>query len=246
MFRCLACGTSFPTYAPVCSWCWAGHSLVLAPERPRAAFDGEPELLTARELAKTTYQSFDVPAYPGLVLKRGALVVLVGKRGSGKSTMAARMLDSIPAQTLLVSVEEPAGPSVAARLARIGAHDDRMLVCSRATVDQLVGIVRKHKVAAIGVDSAQRALFEARDLRHLLVALPTVATVVAVSQVNRDGDVRGGEELAHECDVLIEVEDLHWKISKSRYQPEGEGAVLASPQSSTPQQEADHGGSVSP
>ncbi len=221
LYRCLACGARFPSHAPVCSWCWQGHSLVMAPDRQRAAIDAEPEMMTAKDLARTTYVSVDVPAYPDLVLKRGAMVVLVGPGGAGKSTMAARMLDSMQTTTLLLSVEEPAGPSVADRLARIGARDERMLVCSRASVDQVVGIVRKRSVAAIGIDSVQRASYEARELRHMLITIPALAFIVAVSQVNRDGDVRGGEELAHECDVLVEVQAMRWAIRKSRYQPTG-------------------------
>jgi hypothetical protein len=41
-------------------------------------------------------------------------------------------------------------------------------VCSRASVDQIAAIVRQRKVVALGVDSVQRAMFEARDLRHLV------------------------------------------------------------------------------
>ena len=61
-----------------------------------------------------------------------------------------------------------------------------------------------------------------------LLTLPSLSLLVAVSQINRDGDVRGGEELAHECDVLVEVTDLTWTVRKSRYQPAGaHGPVLA-------------------
>src|SRR5260370_423844 len=83
---------------------------------------------------------------------------------------------------------------------RAAGRDENVLVCSRATVDQVVEVVRKRKVLALGVDSVQRAMFEPRDLRHLLLTLPSLACIIGVSQVNRDGDVRGGEELAHEAD----------------------------------------------
>lgn len=239
MYQCLQCGSRFAVYTPACSWCWAAHSLTLVPERARAAVDSEVELTTARDLARTQWQDAGLPAYPGLELRRGALVVVLGAAGSGKSTFAARGLDSLQAPSLLVSVEEPAGPSLAARLARVGAKDDHLLVCSRASVDQIAAIVRQRKVVALGVDSVQRAMFEARDLRHLLQVLPSLSILIAVSQVNRDGDVRGGEELAHEADVVIEIADFRWTVRKSRYQPAASGAVLPAPPVPTPS-EATH------
>jgi predicted ATP-dependent serine protease len=229
MYRCLVCGSRFPHHVPICSYCWASHSLALQPERARAAIDHEVELVSARELARTRWADAGIPAYSGLELRRGALVVVFGAAGSGKSTFAARALDSLGAPSLLVSVEEPAGPSLADRLARVGAKDDRLMVCSRATTDQIAAIVRQRKVVALGVDSVQRAMYEARELRHLLTVLPSLALVLAVSQVNRDGDVRGGEELAHEADVVIELDALRWTVRKSRYQPaDASGDVLAS------------------
>jgi predicted ATP-dependent serine protease len=174
-----------------------------------------------------------LPVYPTLALRRGALVVVFGSAGGGKSTFAARGLDSLQAPSLLVSVEEPAGPSLAERLARVGAKDERMLVCSRATVDQIAAIVRQRNVVALAIDSVQRAMFEARDLRHLLQVLPSLAVVIAISQINRDGDVRGGEELAHEADVVVEIAALTWTVRKSRYQPSGASGSVLSAQSPT-------------
>src|SRR5690242_1883554 len=120
MYRCLVCASVFAAYVPVCSYCWEAHSLVLSPQRARAAVDGEVELTTARELARAQYQDVNLAAYPSLELRRGALVVLLGPRGSGKSTFVLRALDSLSAPTLLLSVEEPCGPSLQARASRVG------------------------------------------------------------------------------------------------------------------------------
>lgn len=227
LYRCTECGSYFPAHAPLCSWCLCAHSLVLTPERRRAAHDAEVELTSARDLARATWQSVELPVYPSLALRRGALVVLVGPAGAGKSTMMTRGLDSTGAPALLVSIEEPAGPSLADRLARVGAKRPDLYVCSRGSVDQIAGLIKANKIAWLGVDSAQRAMFEARDLRHLLLTLPSLVGILVTSQINRGGDVRGGEELAHEADVRVEVEAMRWRVSKSRYQPEGtEGDVL--------------------
>jgi hypothetical protein len=234
LYRCSDCGSFYPVYAPTCSWCLASHTFVLAPERKRAAHDGEIELTSARDLAKATWQTTSLPAYPDLALRRGALVVLVGPAGAGKSTMMTRGLDSTGAPALLVSVEEPAGPSLAERLARVGCKRDDLYVCSRGSVDQIAGLVKQNKICWLGIDSAQRAMFEARDLRHLLLTLPSLLGIVCTSQINRQHEPRGGEELGHEADVLVECEAMTWRVTKSRYQPAGTGGDVLPPMRSTP------------
>jgi predicted ATP-dependent serine protease len=202
------------------------HLIVLEGERPRAEVDHLPELVSARALSRQHWSSVEVAGYPSLKLCKGALVVLFGRPGSGKSSMLARAIDTIRGPGIVASLEEPSGPSISARMDRLHVRRDDLWIVSRATVDQLAEIVRGRKVVALGIDSIQRSAFAARELRHLLLTLPSLAALFAVSQVNRDGDVRGGEELAHECDVLIEVEDLKWRVVKSRYQAEGSGEVL--------------------
>ncbi len=220
-------------HTPLCSHCFTSHALALEADRPRAAIDGEVELTSARDLARLTWQGVEIPAY-SFGVRRGALVVVVGPPNAGKSTWAVRALDSMRGEALLVSVEEPGGPSLALRLARVGAKRDDLLVCSRGSVDQIASIIRERKVVAVAIDSVQRAMFEARDLRHLLLTLPSLAVLFATSQVTKTGDIRGSEELRHEADVVLEVEAMRWTVSKSRYeQIGGSGEVL-------PREETDH------
>jgi len=235
LFRCISCAAYWPQHWPTCARCWSHGSIIPWSERPRAAVDREIELVSARDLSRAIWQEVQLPAYRRIELRRGAFVVLVGPPGSGKSTMVVRALDSLDAATLLLSIEEPAGPSLAERFARAGARDDRLLICSRGTVDEIAETIRKHHIVALGVDSVQRAMFEARELRHLLRVLPSLAVIFAVSQINRDGNVRGGTELTHEADVVVELEGMKWLVDKSRYQPRGlRGDVLPPPDEDAP------------
>lgn len=227
MYRCLACSARFESHYTVCNACFCSHSLVAEGVRPRAEVDGEMELVDATTLARATWQRIDVPAYPSIELRRGALVVLFGPPGAGKSSMLARALDTLNGPALLVSVEEPAGPSLAMRLGRLGVKRNDLYVAGRATVDQIASFARERRLLGLGIDSVQRGAFEPRDLRHLLLTLPHLATMLVSSQVNKQGDLRGSEELRHEADVVIEVSALRWAIVKSRYQMVGaNGAVL--------------------
>jgi predicted ATP-dependent serine protease len=238
MFRCLACSAVFAAHFPLCTSCFTSHSLLAIGSRPGAALDGEIELTDARTLSRAVWQAESLPAYPSVALKRGALVVVVGRPGCGKSTMTARALDSIRGPVLLVSIEEPGGPSLAIRLARLGAKREDLHIASRATVDQLAAIIREKKVVALAIDSVQRSTFEPRELRHILLTLPSLGVLLAVSQVTKSGDIRGTEELRHEADVVLELEEMTWTVTKSRYQEPGvSGPVLRQPQ---PQEETAH------
>jgi len=209
---------------------------MLEPTIAHAESDGEVELVTGRQLARLTYADVDCKAFPELKLKRGALVTVFGRSGAGKSTLVTRAIDSIPGTALLLSIEEPGGPTLAARNVRIGATREDLLICSRASVDQLVGLCRKHKVASLAIDSFQRASFSPRDLRHILSTIPSIEVLFVTSQINAANELRGGHELAHESDCVIEVRDLVWTVAtKSRYAPVGTtGPVLNEKKDVTP------------
>jgi hypothetical protein len=129
----------------------------------------------------------------------------------------------------LLSLEEPPGPSLGDRLLRVGVRRDDYGVVGRASVDQVVALLRRSRAVALGIDSVQRSMFTPREVRHLLNVIPTLALVACVSQVNAEGEVRGGEEYGHEADLLLDVADMRWRVLKSRYQESGGGPVRLAP-----------------
>lgn len=193
--------------------------------RLAADVDAEPETMSAVELLRASWGDVRSSRYPELKLKRGAFVLVKGRRGGGKSSFVTGLLDGVRGPVVLASIEEPPGPSLADRLVRCNVKREDYGIAGHVTIDQTVALVRRSKAMALAIDSVQRALYTAREVRHLLNVIPTLALVVCVSQVNAEGEVRGGEDFAHECDVLLDVADLRWRIEKSRYQPSGEGEV---------------------
>lgn len=220
-YVCIDCGSWFERHVPVCTGCFAFGRVVLRAERARAQVDLVPEQSTAREVARVSWGVVETSSYPTIALGPKALVVVTGEAGSGKSTFTLRALDGIAGPVLLASIEEPIGPSLAARLARARVKRADFGIVSACSVDQLAEIARREGVRAIGIDSVQPSPYGPRDLRHLAAILPKLELVVAVSQVNKRGRISGTNELEHECDVLVrcEREGLAWKLEKSRYQP---------------------------
>jgi predicted ATP-dependent serine protease len=176
------------------------------------------EVATARDLASSATAVAPLAACPGVLVGAGALAVLAGPPGSGKSTLAARVLDGTPGAVAYVSVEEAPGASVGQRLSRLGITRPDFFVVGWGSADQIAALVRQRRITALAIDSVQVAHWHARELRHLLAVLPSLRLVVAVSQVNKRGEIAGTNELLHEADVCLEVEAMRARLVKSRFQ----------------------------
>jgi predicted ATP-dependent serine protease len=117
------------------------------------------------------------------------------------------------------SYEEQPGPALASRLARCGAKRDDLHIIGRCGLDRLAEFVQEKRAVALVVDSVQVAGIRPRDLRKLMTLIPRLSVLVAVSQVNKLGEISGTNELAHESDVVVHCADMMWTLRKSRYEP---------------------------
>lgn len=102
-------------------------------------------------------------------------------------------------------------------LIRANIKGDDFVAMAGASVDAVVAKARRHRAVTMVVDSVQLATWTASELRHLIEALP-LSLLVAVSQVNKRGEPSGENALLHEADVVVCVENMGWRLTKSRYQ----------------------------
>lgn len=218
-WRCYRCGDTYNGDRPRwCSRCGGVGTTVLVGVRASAAVDAVPEVTDAAQLVALAGEPDMVAAYPSLRCGRGALVVLWGPPGGGKSTMAARWLDGLRGPVLYAALEEGLGPTLAGRLSRLGITRRDFGVIGRASVDDLCAEIRRRRAVGLVVDSVQRALFEPAELRHVLATHPTLRVLIAVCQVNAKGVPEGKKALLHEADVSLRVGGLRSVLEKSRYQ----------------------------
>jgi predicted ATP-dependent serine protease len=216
-WTCIDCATRYPTRVAWCSYCSSQGRVVLIGQRPSAAIDQEPESADAASLAALAGEPVPVRAYPMILTGHGALAVLWGVPGGGKSTMAARWLNAVQGPVLYVSHEEGLGPTIAARLKRLGISRRDFRLIGRANVDQVVAEIRRSRPVAVAIDSVQAGVWEASDLRHLLALHPRLSTILAVCQVNAKGAPEGRRGLIHEADLAVHVEGMAATVTKSRY-----------------------------
>ena len=225
VWRCFQCGDSYDDRPAFCAGCGQTGSVYQLGRRARAEIDGALEIASAAELVSQANHVGQLPGCPGVMVGGQALVVLSGPPGSGKSTLATRIIDGTPGPVMLVSVEEAPGPSLGQRLARLGVRRSDFGVIGWGDADQVATVLRQRRCVAVAIDSVQVAHWHARELRHLLAVLPALRLVVAVSQVNKRGEIAGTNELLHEADVALEVVDLQARLVKSRFQ-ENNGTVV--------------------
>jgi hypothetical protein len=159
-----------------------------------------------------------------LALPRGEVAILLGPRGAGKSGLALTAF-----RRYWVSSTEMNPPKILEYAARLGAR--RGLVgCTmlRADGDSDHVDLRVARPALgepwpdLIVDAIQHGeVSPQRVLRQIYsYTRATGARAIAVSQVTRTGEARGGADLEHLCDALLEVTRQRVSVLKSRSGPE--------------------------
>ncbi|MFF3837780.1 ABC transporter ATP-binding protein [Streptomyces sp. NPDC001930] len=122
--------------------------VVPPPVRP-AADANRPDLLTARGIT-VTYQGVPAVREVDLDLRGGEVTALMGRNGSGKSSLLWALQGSGPRKAGAVSVGEPGGPA---------SRDPRKV--SAAEARQLVGLVPQTPTDLLYLESVEQELDQA-------------------------------------------------------------------------------------
>jgi DNA repair protein RadA/Sms len=153
-------------------------------------------------------------------LVRGAVVLLAGEPGVGKSTLLleAGALAAEHGRVLYVTGEESAA-QVRLRADRIGAISDDLYLAAETDFDALLGHVEAvnpdllivdsvQTVSAAGVDGVPGGVTQVREITAALTALAKQRslTTVMVGHVTKDGSVAGPRTLEHIVDVVLQFE----------------------------------------
>ena len=247
-FHCTECGLDVPKWVGRCPECqtWGSVSERGArplrsvtpvrsgtPARPIAEVDAE-----AARARSTGIGELDRTLGGGLV--PGAVVLLAGEPGVGKSTLLLATASRCAQRVLYVTGEESAA-QVRLRAGRIGALSPDLYLAAETDVGAVLGHIDDVAPSVLIVDSVQtigNADVEGSpggvsQVRETAAAITRVAkergiATVLVGHVTKEGSIAGPRLLEHMVDVVLHFEgDRHSRLRmvrtvKNRFGPADE------------------------
>ncbi|MFB4196692.1 DNA repair protein RadA [Streptomyces carpaticus] len=246
-YRCTECGWSTAKWLGRCPECQAwgtveevgGAPAVRTAAVARVATPAVPigQVDTQRVTARSTgVPELDRVLGGGLV--PGAVVLLAGEPGVGKSTLlldVAAKAASAEHRTLYVTGEESAG-QVRLRADRIGALHEELYLAAETDLGSVLGQLDAVKPALLVLDSVQTiasaeidgapgGMAQVREVAGALIraAKERGMATLLVGHVTKDGAIAGPRLLEHLVDVVLHFEgDRHARLRlvrgvKNRY-----------------------------
>ena len=244
-YICSECGGSSPRWLGKCPHCGAWNTLVEALAEPAP---GKHRLSALRQgLASTgtlarlgDIEAADVARTPtglpeldrvlGGGIVAGAVVLIGGDPGIGKSTLLLQALDALQRAglpTLYVTGEE-SGAQVALRARRLGLVDSQVPVLAEIQLERILATLERERPAVAVIDSIQTVYTEqlasapgsVAQVRECAAHLTRLAksggdgqrstTLVLVGHVTKEGALAGPRVLEHMVDTVLYFEgDTH-------------------------------------
>ena len=232
IYACTQCGTSTRQWRGQCPECGAWNSLEegieeaggarsrVPPGRPVAS----PVAASSVDLAPDTRietKSTELDRVLGGGLVAGAVVLVGGEPGIGKSTLLLQVLGSLAgdvAGVLYVTGEESMR-QVALRAKRLGMAADRVQLLAETRVESILEVLEREPPRIVVIDSIQTMFTDAlqsapgsvaqvresaaRLLRH---AKDHAVSMLLVGHVTKDGALAGPRVLEHMVDTVLYFE----------------------------------------
>ncbi|MEY2656839.1 MAG: DNA repair protein RadA [Betaproteobacteria bacterium] len=240
LFTCSACGGSTPRWLGRCPQCGEWNTLIES--APSAAGAGKHRFsamaglapssavavladIEAADVARTPTGQEELDRVLGGGIVPGAVVLIGGDPGIGKSTLLLQALDGLQRSgypCLYVTGEE-SGAQVALRSQRLGLAQSQVQVLAETQLETILSTVEKLKPAVLVMDSIQTVYTEqltsapgsVAQVRECAAHLTRMAkalgvTVVLVGHVTKEGALAGPRVLEHMVDTVLYFEgDTH-------------------------------------
>ena len=231
IYCCTECGNETPNWAGKCPACGAWNTLTevkleaagaksraVRPGRSEPAAKKISELDTTAEIRFSTgISEFDRVLGGGAVV--GALVLVGGAPGIGKSTLLLQMCGKIDAnRRVLYITGEESERQLKLRATRLGVDGD-IYVLAETDIDSIVACIDEvspdvviidsiQTVSDADVSSAPGSITQVREctMRLMRVTKDKGLTVFVVGHINKEGSIAGPKVLEHMVDCVLYFE----------------------------------------
>jgi DNA repair protein RadA/Sms len=255
-YRCAECGHSVGKWFGRCPECQAWGTLAEVGAAPARTVAAGPVSAPARPIGEVDVEAArarptgvaELDRVLGGGLVPGAVILLAGEPGVGKSTLLLEVAAAVAAgrpgapagRTLYVTGEESAA-QVRLRAGRIGALRPELFLAAETDLAAVLGHIETVAPTLLVLDSVQTVSSAEIDggaggvaqVREVAAALIRVAkerdiATVLVGHVTKDGSIAGPRVLEHLVDVVLHFEgDRHAQLRlvravKNRYGPSDE------------------------
>ena len=241
LYTCSECGGSTPKWLGKCPHCNAWNTLT---ETVAAAAAGKNRYgsaqhtglnaaqpvtplyaIEANEVARTPSGIEELDRVLGGGIVEGAVVLIGGDPGIGKSTLLLQALDALHRAglpTLYVTGEE-SGAQVALRSRRLGLHESQVNVLAEIQLEKILATLEATQPAVAVIDSIQTVYSDqltsapgsVAQVRECAAHLTRAAkssgvTIILVGHVTKEGALAGPRVLEHMVDTVLYFEgDTH-------------------------------------
>ncbi len=243
IFICRDCGGQHPKWLGRCAHCAAWNTLEETAPEPApgpgsagAVRNGRFQALAAplpvatlseidaAEVTRTPTGQEELDRVLGGGIVEGAVVLIGGDPGIGKSTLLLQALDAMSSQMRVLYVTgEESGAQVALRARRLGLSGKAVRVAAEIQLERILALIDGESPAFVVIDSIQTLYSEqlssapgsVAQVRECASQLTRVAksrgcTVVLVGHVTKEGALAGPRVLEHIVDTVLYFEgDTH-------------------------------------
>jgi DNA repair protein RadA/Sms len=231
-YVCSSCGAAAPKWAGQCSDCGEWNTLtesIVSRAAPGARAKGfAPAASTLQRLDEVSAEGFartptglaELDRVLGGGIVPGAVILLAGDPGIGKSTLLLQMLAAIEGrlQTLYVTGEESL-QQVGLRARRLGLPRLDVPALAETGLETILDLMNRHKPGLVVLDSVQTLYTDALDaapgsvsqVRECAAQLVRHAksqgcAIVLVGHVTKEGAIAGPRVLEHMVDCVLNFE----------------------------------------
>lgn len=226
LFICKSCGYESGKWLGKCPKCseWQTFEERKPVVKSGGGVVGKPVTLTDAVEGKVSRLATDLSELDRVLgggLVPGAVILIGGEPGIGKSTMLLHILAAIAAKdknVLYVSGEESVG-QIKMRAQRLSSVSEKIFLATENRAEGIVSLTEEMKPALLAVDSIQTLICEdsnsapgsmtqVRESAYKLVecAKRTDTPIILVGHVTKDGGLAGPKVLEHMVDTVLYFE----------------------------------------